>query len=249
MASLARSAEPDVRTDACEPSVLPLLTPQEGYDRWAETYGDNRTPVQVLEAAALERLLPDLSDLVVLDCGCGQGRVSRLALARGAQQTVGVDLSPEMLRAAEVALPSAQWIRADVLDLPFAPQTFDAVICSLVLGHVEDLERALRQIARVLRPGGVLLLSDFHPYATLRGWQRSFSDVREGRSYAIQQHLHMFEDYVRVFADLNIVLEDLAEPRYQGFPLVFVLRARKQGEHGTPHQASPLEISARRGVR
>lgn len=209
---------------------LPVLTPQEGYDRWAASYGENMNPVQVLEAGALARLLPDFQGRTVLDLGCGKGRISRLALARGASATVGVDVSEAMLKTAAVAVPSAsaQWVKATARHLPFDAASFDAVVCALMLGHVKDLEAALAESARVLRPGGVLLLSDFHPYATLRGGQRAFTDAESGRAFAIENHPHLFEEYIRCFNALNIVLEALEEPCHKGYPLVFVLRARKE---------------------
>jgi len=213
-------------------NTLPVLSPQRGYDRWAASYEEAMNPVQVLEAEALARLLPDLRGRAVLDLGCGKGRVSRLALDRGARETVGVDLSEVMLRAAADALAGlpARWIQADTCALPFEAEAFDTVVCALMMGHVADLETALAEIARVLRPGGVLLLSDFHPYAALRGWQRAFTDVASGRAFAIENHPHLFEAYLRCFRAEGMVLEALDEPCYEGYPLVFVLRARKK--HG-----------------
>ncbi len=209
---------------------LPVLPPQEGYDRWAASYEDNMNPVQALEAEALARLLPDLRDRVVLDLGCGKGRVARLALERGARETVGVDVSEAMLKAAAASLPAAsvRWVRADGRTLPFKAASFDVVICALMMGHVDDLEAALSEIARVLRPGGLLLLSDFHPYATLRGWQRAFTDAESGRCFAIENHPHLFDAYLRCFNRLHLVLETLEEPCYEGYPVVFVMRARKE---------------------
>ena len=211
------------------PDRLPVLTPQQGYDRWAATYEERMNPVQVLEADAMTRLLPDVRDQVVLDLGCGKGRISRLALERGARETVGVDVSEAMLKAAAAALPAAaRWVKANVQRLPFETASFDVVVCALMMGHVADLERALSEIARVLRPGGVLLLSDFHPYATLRGWQRAFTDAESGRSFAIENHPHLFDAYLRCFNKLNIVLETLEEPCHEGYPVVFVMKARKE---------------------
>ena len=70
------------------------------------------------------------------------------------------------------------------------------------------------------------MISDFHPYATLRGWERSFVEEKSGRCYAIEQHVHLFEHYLASFKKLSLRLETLREPRYDGFPVVFALRAR-----------------------
>lgn len=113
--------------------------------------------------------------------------------------------------------------------LPFRPASFDAVICALVLGHVRDLPPAVEAISGVIRPGGLLLISDFHPFATLRGWQRTFVDAESGETFAVEHHLHLFADYLAIFARVGLRLEALEEPCWEGFPVAFVLRARKEG--------------------
>ncbi len=160
----------------------------------------------------------------MLDVGGGTGRAARLALDRGARRATATDLSPAMLAAAGGDVPR---VACDVRRLPFRHASFDVVVCALVLGHVPDLDRALRQLDAVLKPGGHLLVSDFHPFATLRGWQRTFVDAGRGRTYAIEQHLHLFSHYVLTLGQLGFVVEALEEPLWQGFPVVFVLRARK----------------------
>jgi len=158
----------------------------------------------------------------VLDAGGGKGRVAALALARGAARAVTADLSLTMLAGAR----ARHRVAAHVAALPFRLETFDVVVCALVLGHVADLGRALEALAAVLRPGGHLLISDFHPFATLQSWQRTFVDGR-GRTHAVEQHLHLFADYVGTFRRLGLALEELEEPCWQGSPMVFVMRARK----------------------
>lgn len=212
---------------------LPLIPPHEGYELWAASYGEDMNPVQQLESLALKELLPPLKDCAVLDLGCGKGRVSRLALERGAEKTVGMDFSRQMVQAAsaETQSDSAHWLIGSASGLPFRKETFDVMICGLLMGHIENLDAVLSQIWEVLRPGGFLLISDFHPYETLRGSVRSFRDEKGNRSYAIEQHLHLFEDYLRIFNKLGFVVEDLREPQYENFPLVFALRARKPSKN------------------
>jgi malonyl-CoA O-methyltransferase len=211
----------------------PVISPQEGYELWALSYGENMNPVQTLESQTLKDLLPLLEGCTVLDLGCGKGRVSRLALERGAKRTVGMDFSLEMLRGAgeETNSDSAHYLAGSAMHLPFKKETVDVVVCALLMGHIQDLEGMLLQISEVLRPGGYLLITDFHPYETLRGSVRSFKDEKNNRAYSIEQHLHLFEDYIRIFNKLRLVLEDLREPQYENFPLVFALRARKPSEN------------------
>jgi demethylmenaquinone methyltransferase/2-methoxy-6-polyprenyl-1,4-benzoquinol methylase len=93
----------------------------------------------------------------VVDVGCGTGDLAALAAARGAR-VVGVDFSGEMLRAARRRGPASAWVRGDAEALPL-PDAFASVVTSgFALRNFASLERALAEMARVLRPGGRLAL-------------------------------------------------------------------------------------------
>lgn len=102
----------------------------------------------------------------LLDAGCGEGRHCFGALARGAH-VVGLDLDAESLRRAAGALATSArerrrlgaMLRGDAFALPFAAESFDAVICAEVMEHVHDHRAAARELARVLRPGGRLAVT------------------------------------------------------------------------------------------
>jgi demethylmenaquinone methyltransferase / 2-methoxy-6-polyprenyl-1,4-benzoquinol methylase len=99
----------------------------------------------------------------VLDVGAGTG-VSTEELARSGAYAVGVDLSVGMLRAGRRTRPHLPLLAGDALRLPFADGTFDAVTISFALRNVVDADAALRELARVTRPGGRLVVCEFsHP--------------------------------------------------------------------------------------
>ena len=174
----------------------------------------------------MQRLLPDVSGQQVLDLGCGKGRLSRLALERGATRVIAADLSLAML--VEPDPFGGPRLVAEVgASIPFRRGCFDTVVCALILGHVEQLDLAVGAIAETIRPGGYLVVSDFHPFATLRGWERTFVDSEQGATYAVTQHLHLFSDYVRCLGQHGLTVEAMEELEWEGWPVVFVLRARK----------------------
>ena len=115
------------------------------------------------------RHFPLSSGDVVLDLGCGEGRHVISAYLEANVQSVGVDLSLDDLRTTrEKFLPfeepqnsakSFGLSSANALELPFADDTFDKVICSEVLEHIPDYQGALREIERVLKPGGLFCAS------------------------------------------------------------------------------------------
>ena len=106
---------------------------------------------------------------VVLDLGCGEGRHVISAYVEADVQSVGVDLSLEDLKTTREKFTdfeepgnSSKWFglsSANALELPFADNTFDKVICSEVLEHIPDYKGALREIERVLKPGGLFCAS------------------------------------------------------------------------------------------
>ncbi|HEU4426768.1 MAG TPA: demethylmenaquinone methyltransferase [Pilimelia sp.] len=100
---------------------------------------------------------------LVLDVGAGTG-VSTVELARSGAYAVGSDISLGMLRAGRRARPDVPLLAGDALALPFADATLDAVTISFALRNVADPGAALREFARVTRPGGRLVVCEFsHP--------------------------------------------------------------------------------------
>ena len=91
----------------------------------------------------------------VLDACCGTGDLALAALKRGGVVT-GVDFSHEMLARARRKSSVVEWTDGDLLDLPFPDASFDSATVGFGVRNVDDLERALRELARVLRSGGRL---------------------------------------------------------------------------------------------
>ena len=111
---------------------------------------------------ALVRWLPLAPGVRVLDVGCGAGWFAQQCAAAGA--TVwATDLSLKGVREARARYPAAGLFQmGDIYLLPFAGAAFDLVLLSEVLEHLEDLDRALGEVVRVLRPGGMILISVPH---------------------------------------------------------------------------------------
>jgi SAM-dependent methyltransferase len=101
----------------------------------------------------------------VLEVGCGWGDLARRIADETGATVVATDLSPHMIELARSAGVDARL--ADVQDLPFADGSFDVAVAAWMLYHVPDLDNGLRELARVLRPGGRLVAvtnSVFHLY-------------------------------------------------------------------------------------
>jgi ubiquinone/menaquinone biosynthesis C-methylase UbiE len=98
----------------------------------------------------------------ILDAGCGNGRYSKFLLSRADADAVitGFDYSQQMLQRARKRLQSSRvsQVAADLTRLPYADGCFDAIVCGWVIEHLPDPRQGLRELARVLCPGGKLLL-------------------------------------------------------------------------------------------
>jgi SAM-dependent methyltransferase len=127
---------------------------------WDTKFGDD---LPAYAAAIAQARIPE--DGVVIDVGCGTGRaLPALRQAVGPHGTViGVDLTPEMLRRARTpgCAAHAALILADARHLPFASASADAVFAAGLIMHLPDADAGLRELARITRPGGLLIL--FHP--------------------------------------------------------------------------------------
>jgi demethylmenaquinone methyltransferase/2-methoxy-6-polyprenyl-1,4-benzoquinol methylase len=105
----------------------------------------------------------------VLDAACGTGDLALADLHAGAGAVVGLDFAERMLERARRKSAAVEWVRGDVLELPFADSSFDAATVGFGLRNVADLETGLRELRRVLRPGGRLAVLEItQPRGVLR---------------------------------------------------------------------------------
>ncbi|MGE0795662.1 MAG: class I SAM-dependent methyltransferase, partial [Acidimicrobiia bacterium] len=99
----------------------------------------------------------------VLDVGTGEGQLARLAVAGGAARVVGVDPTWAQLTEAVRRAGGPRYARCGASALPFPADRFDAVVACLVFEHITDVDRAIAEVGRVLRPGGRFLFFLNHP--------------------------------------------------------------------------------------
>ncbi len=184
----------------------------EGYQLWAETWDATPSPIMALEHRALLPWIEALAPCRAIDVGCGTGRwTARLS-------AIGVDASPAMLAVAAQKGLRGRLAVGDAAALPVAGGSADLVLCALTFGHIRDQAAAMREFARVLRPGGNLILSDFHPAAAAQGWRRTFRCA--GKVYELENHPYTvteLREMARGLALDDVVEESIGEPERELF--------------------------------
>ncbi len=178
----------------------------EGYDTWARTYDIEKNPLIAIEEPRVQQLLDGLSFRTALDVGTGTGRHA-LGLARRGVRVTAIDQSSGMLDVARnVATAESLDIEFHLASidegLPFENAAFDLVVSALMLCHMPDLRPTVRECTRVLRSGGHLLITDFHPDAVARGWRTTF--WVPGTAYLLPSYAHGRAGYLDAVAEAGL---------------------------------------------
>jgi SAM-dependent methyltransferase len=214
----ARMAElADVLSKRGEARYSLEITPAErsvhdGYTEWAETY-DGPNPMIALEESVVTPILERLAapGLRALDAACGTGRHARLLDACGCV-TTGLDQSAAMLEVARAKVPDASFEHGDVEHMPFDDDSFELAVVSLALCHLPDPTDAVAELARVIAPGGTLVIADPHPMGGILGGQAFYGGVGEGRTLSfVRNHRHSASTWLRAFAAAGLVVADCIE--------------------------------------
>lgn len=208
---------------------IKVLSPLEGYDRWAATYSHESNPIKNLSDELVEKFLPDLHGKAVLDAGCGTGKFCSVAEKQNAAEITGIDLSPAMIDIARKQNTFSTFRCESLSDAVLPENKFDVIICALVLGHIEYLAPVLTKLLLALKKNGTLIITDFHPFLTLLQSKRTFNDSLSGKQFEVLHHLHLFQEYFRCISENYAIIETLQEPLYNGTPVIFGLRIKKVG--------------------
>ena len=147
---------------------------------------------------------------VALDAACGTGRFAEFLSRRG-HYVIGVDTSPDMLALARSRVPAGEFHLAPLERLPLPDDSVDVIVCALALVHVAELPPVLAEFARVLRPGGDLVISDIHHELVTRG---SVIGARgpDGEPALVATYRHKLGDYLRPALSLGFQVIRCEEP-------------------------------------
>ncbi|HEU4426560.1 MAG TPA: class I SAM-dependent methyltransferase [Pilimelia sp.] len=210
------------------------------YRQWSATYDEPRNSMFDIDEPIMHEILDALPSGDALDAACGTGRYAEHLAARG-HRVVGVDSSPDMLERARARVPQSEFRLGDLHRLPLADDAVDVAVSGLALAHVPALEPVMAEFARVLRPGGSLVISDMHHERILLG-----SVVKAlgqaGEPGLVATYRHTAGDFLRAALPAGLQVRRCEEP---GAPAGAQPSPLPAGEQPSPLPAE-VEIAAGR---
>jgi predicted TPR repeat methyltransferase len=189
---------------------------QIAYNAWSELYDDNANKTRDLEAEVLRALLKDVPINACLEMGCGTGK-NTVWLKEKASFLLATDLSVGMLTKAreKVTDEHVHFVQADMKDdWDFVvnrngTRSFDMVVFSLVLEHIDDLGDIFQKVAAATMSGGRMYIGELHPYKQYTGTKARF-DTAAGRVELLCFNHHL-SDFVEAAEAADFELEVLRE--------------------------------------
>jgi ubiquinone/menaquinone biosynthesis C-methylase UbiE len=195
------------------PVRQPESEPAEAYDIWAHDYDNQPDNLMLaLDGTLCQELLADLplTGKTIVDIGCGTGRHWPALFNRSPARLIGYDVSSGMLDRLRIKdLRAETHLLSGATLTGLADDSCDLVLSTLTIAHIADLAAALTEWNRVLKPGGDMVITDYHPTALAKGGQRTF---RKGeRLIAIRNHIYPIPWLISITHQLGLTEITLAE--------------------------------------
>jgi ubiquinone/menaquinone biosynthesis C-methylase UbiE len=192
---------------------VPARSVAEGYAEWAAEYDAMTNPILHLEGPFTAQLFSRLEPGSALDAACGTGRQTEVLSGLG-HRVVGVDATPQMLERARERVPAAEFRTGLLTELPAENGSFDLAVCSLALTHLDDPAPAIRELARVVREGGRVVITDVHPFFVALGAQAAYRVGDERRGYVVNA-VHWPSVYLDAIRDAGLHVDACHELLYR----------------------------------
>jgi ubiquinone/menaquinone biosynthesis C-methylase UbiE len=204
---------------------------KESYNLWASQYDTNPNKTRDLEAISLRETLANVPINNCFEIGCGTGK-NTIWLTTKADRIVAVDLSEEMLVKAKEKIQSKNviFLQADITnEWTFVTQKFDLITFSLVLEHIEDLDKIFSKASNAIIPGGYVYVGELHPFKQYAGSKAKF-ETADG-THVVNCFMHHVSDFTQAARQNGfgiVSIQEYFDDRDRtGIPRVLALLLRK----------------------
>jgi len=222
----------------------------EAYDLWAQHYDSQPGNLMLdLDQSLFCKLIKgvELKNKTLADIGCGTGRHWPEIFKHAPAHLTGFDVSPGMLQKLKEKFPAAEiYTVTDNSFSPISDHTFDVIISTLTVAHIENLEEALDAWCRILKDRADIIITDFHPDALAFGGKRTFK--HGSTQIAVKNFVHPLDKITAIFLKNSFKVvaseewkidesvkhyyaEQNAIPVYEkfkGFPVIYGIHFRRE---------------------
>ncbi len=221
----------------------------EAYDLWATDYDMQPGNLMLhldekLFAALIEGM--EFKGKQVADIGCGTGRQWPAILIKQPAGLTGFDVSGGMLKKLKDKYPGAHTsLITNNLFTDIADASFDIIVSTLTVAHIEDIEEVMQAWCRLLKPDGEIIITDFHPHTLAFGGKRTFTHrntlmavqnyihpifsikdalIKNGFGLIVQEEIKIDDTMRRFYEDANALH---VYEKYHGFPVIYGIHLKR----------------------
>jgi len=184
---------------------------QNAYNEWSFSYDSDENRTRDLDREVVRSRLGRLRFDSILEIGCGTGKNTPI-LAQIGQSVQAVDFSQGMIARAREKV-QAENVRFSLMDITqpweFPDESFDLIVCNLVLEHIEGLSHIFSEAARTLRPGGHFFIDELHPFRQYEGTKARFYRAEE--KVEVDAFVHHISDFLKAAEESHLSLVHLDE--------------------------------------
>jgi ubiquinone/menaquinone biosynthesis C-methylase UbiE len=186
--------------------------PAAGYNLWADNYDAQPDNLMLaLDEMVFGELLSsiDINNKSVADVGCGTGRHWQKLFNGNPDAVIGFDVSANMLAMLQQKFPNTQTHLIQGHLLPALNNSCEVLISTLTIAHIENATAAMHEWARIVKPGGDIIITDYHPAALAKGAKRTFN--YNGKTVAVKNYVHPIAEILALAKQLNLQVLRLIE--------------------------------------
>ena len=199
------------------PALSSYGAAQQAFAILSKAYDDSLNPMLSLEERFLSQILPEFTDLDVVDIGCGTGRWLERIAGQAPRSLIGIDASPQMVdRASRKLGKRATLLVGNAISLPLASSSADIILASFVTSYLPELAGFATEVRRVARGTAQLYVTDLHPDTVAScNWKRAF---RVGKTRVeMTTYAHSLPHVISCFEAYGLEVSCLLQPSF-GLP-------------------------------